>query len=94
MCCLLGALLIAALAALRRCISAASAWRPRARLAAATAFVAVAAITGSALAAQHLDHYAARADTGGRGVLAEMWAQPICDGSLSGSGEAQVAQLK
>ena len=77
-----------------RGISAARAWRPRARLAAATAFVAVAAITGSALAAQHLDHYAARADTGGRGVLAEMWAQPICDGSLSGSGEAQVAQLK
>lgn len=91
MCCLIGALLIAALAAWRRWTSAVRACRPRARLAAATAFVVI-GIASSVLTVQHLGRYAARANASGRNMLAG--AQPICGGSLGRRGEAQVAQLK
>jgi hypothetical protein len=45
-------------------------------------------MTGFALAAQHADHYAARAEANGRSVLAEIWARPICSGSAGDHADA------
>jgi thiol:disulfide interchange protein len=83
MCCAIGALLLAAIAVWRRGINAARDWRPHLRWAAVSAAAAVIMIAGAALAAQHVDHYAARAQASGRSVLAEMIAQPICRGGSS-----------
>jgi hypothetical protein len=55
--------------------------------------VVAAALTlgvGAAAAAQHLGHYAARAETNQRSILTEMLAQPICSGKAARSG-AQLA---
>jgi hypothetical protein len=93
MCCLIGALLVAMIAAWRRAIKAAIDWQPRARLAAAASAV-IALAAGAAPAERHLDHYAARAQVSGRGMLAEIWAQPLCSGSPDLNGEPQIAQLK
>jgi hypothetical protein len=79
MCCALGALIIAAIAVWRRLLRAASGWHRGVRWAAAVA-VALALGVGAAAAAQHFGHYAARAEINRRTVLAEMLAQPICDG--------------
>jgi len=85
MCCAIAALLIATVAAWRRGLSAARDWRPRARLVAGCAAGIVLA-AGSALAAQHLAHYAARADANGRALPAGILAQPICSAGSSGKG--------
>ncbi len=79
MCCALGALIIAAIAAWRRLLRAASGWHRGVRWVAAFA-AALALGVGAAAASQHLDHYTARAEINRRTVLAEMLAQPICDG--------------
>jgi hypothetical protein len=91
MCCALAALLIGTLAAWRRWSAAALGWRPRLRRAAACAAAAIALIAGVALAAEHADHYAARAEANGHSVLAEIWAQPICSGSAGDRADADVS---
>src|SRR5258706_14680956 len=78
MCCAIGALLIAVIAMWRRGFRFAAGWRRHARWAAACAAAAILLVAGSALAVQHFDHYAMRAQANGRTVLAEIWAQPIC----------------
>jgi len=80
MCCVLTALVLAVMAAWRRLLRAASGWHRGLRWAAAVA-AALAVGIGAAAAAQHLGHYAARAEINRRGVLAEMLAQPICSGN-------------
>ncbi|MBB6468995.1 hypothetical protein HNQ96_004882 [Aminobacter lissarensis] len=79
MCCALGALIIAAIAAWRRLLSVTSGWHRGVCWVAAVA-AALALGVGAAAAAQHFGHYAARAEINERTVLAEMLAQPICDG--------------
>jgi hypothetical protein len=83
MCCAIAALLIGVMAMWRRGLAVARHWRPQLRLAAVSAATAIALIAGSALAAQHFDHYATRAQAGGRTLLAEILAQPICRGGSS-----------
>jgi hypothetical protein len=80
MCCALGALIIAGIAAWRRMLNAASSWHRGMRWAAMVA-AALALGVGAAAAAQHFNHYAARAEAHRRTVLAEILAQPICDGA-------------
>ncbi|MBT1160085.1 hypothetical protein J1C56_31645 [Aminobacter anthyllidis] len=80
MCCAIGALIIAVVAAWRRLLGAASGWHRWARWVAAVA-AALALGAGTAAAAQHFQHYAERAEAHRRTVLAEIWAQPICDGA-------------
>jgi hypothetical protein len=74
MCCAIAALLIGAIAAWRRGLAVARDWRPQPRWAAASAAAAIALIAGLALAAQHFDHYAIRAQAGRRTLLAEILA--------------------
>ena len=81
MCCALTALLIALITAWRTRFGALLDWRPRARTAATFAAVVITLIGGSALAAEHISHYVARARAHERTVLAEFIAQPICRGS-------------
>ncbi|SEC30951.1 hypothetical protein SAMN05519104_1134 [Rhizobiales bacterium GAS188] len=91
MCCALAALLIGALAAWRRWSAAALEWRPHLRRAAACVACAIALMTGIALAAEHADHYAGRAEANGRSLLAEIWARPICSGVSSDRADADVS---
>lgn len=83
MCCAIGALLIAVIAMWRRGFNFALGWRFHARWAAASIAAAVLLIAGSALAMQHFDHYAMRAQANGRTMMAEIWAQPICSAGSS-----------
>lgn len=78
MCCAIGMLIIAAMTAGRRGLKAVKDWRPVARQAAIHAALATVLISGSALAAHHYNHYAMRAQSNERSVLAEILAQPIC----------------
>ncbi|HWA45183.1 MAG TPA: hypothetical protein VHA10_18325 [Hypericibacter adhaerens] len=94
MCCALAALLIAMVAACRGGFRAVVGWRPPVRWLALSSALAVFLVAGSALAAKHFDHYAARARAHDRSVLAEIWAQPICNGAgstaLAASSHAEV----
>ena len=91
MCCAIGALLIATIAAWRRWFKTASRWRPYVRWTAGIA-AALALGASSVIAAQHVGHYAKRAEINGRSVLAEILAQPICSGDApGGQGGTQVA---
>lgn len=92
MCCALGALIIAVMTAWRRLLKAASGWHRRLRWGAAFAAALILGV-GAAAAAQHLGHYAARAETNQRGILAEMLAQPICSGNAASAGEQLVINL-
>jgi hypothetical protein len=83
MCCALGALLIALITAWRTRLGAVLDWRPRARTAATFGAATIVLVAGSALAAEHVSHYVARARANERSVLAEILAQPICSGSTS-----------
>jgi hypothetical protein len=57
----------------------------RARLAVTLAATAVPAAL-AVLAAQHLGHYAARAEANDRSLLAEILAQPVCGGAAIAEG--------
>ncbi|MDR7220752.1 hypothetical protein [Aminobacter aminovorans] len=48
---------------------------------------------GAAAAAQHLSHYASRAETNQRSILAEMLAQPICSRKAANAGEQLAISL-
>lgn len=76
MCCFLAAFLGGGLL-----LKAWRSWRgrlPRPALAAPAAGLAVGVAIAGAFAAWHLPHYAARAETNDRGLLAEIAAEPIC----------------
>ncbi|WP_131922453.1 hypothetical protein [Aminobacter aminovorans] len=77
------------MAAWRRFRRAASGWHCRLRWAAAVVAALVGGV-GAAAAAQHLGHYAVRAEINQRSIVAEMLAQPICSGKAARSG-AQLA---
>ena len=79
MCCAVTALVFAVMAAWRRLLRAASGGHRGLRWVAAVV-AALAVGIGTAAAAQHLGHYATRAETNQRSVFAEILAQPICSG--------------
>jgi hypothetical protein len=81
MCCALGALLIALITAWRTRFKTVLCWWPRARAATAFSAATIVLVAGSALAAEHVSHYVARAHANDRTVLAEILAQPICSSS-------------
>lgn len=80
MCCALGALFVAVIAAWRRVSNSASGWYCGLRWGAAVS-MALALGVGAVAATWHFSHYAARAEVNRRTVLAEILAQPICDGT-------------
>lgn len=92
MCCALTALVFAVMATWRRLLKAASGCHRGLRWFGAFA-AALAVGVGTAAAAQHLGHYATRAETNQRGILAEMLAQPICSGNAASAGEQLVINL-
>lgn len=93
MCCAIGALVIAVMAAWRRLLKAASGWHSASRRAAAIA-VALGLGAGTATAAQHFQHYGERAENHRRTILAEIWSQPICDGnSIGRQSKQQISRL-
>lgn len=83
MCCAIGALVIAVIAAWRRLLKAASGWPSASRRAAVIAAILGLGV-GTATAAQHFQHYVERAENHRHTILAEIWSQPICDGSSIG----------
>jgi hypothetical protein len=83
MCCALGALLIALITAWRTRLRIVIGWWPRARAAATFGAATIVLVAGSALAAEHVCHYVARAQANDRTVLDEILAQPICSSSKS-----------
>ncbi|CAN7370353.1 hypothetical protein LJR231_002202 [Phyllobacterium sp. LjRoot231] len=80
MCCALTALLIALITAWRTRFKTVLDWWPRVRTATTLGTATIVLIAGSALAAEHVSHYVARAHANERTVLAEFMAQPICRG--------------
>ena len=78
MCCALGLLLLT-LAAWRR--RAATILFERRWPLASLVFALILLAAGSAVAAQHISHYLARAEAHQRSVIAEILAQPICSGA-------------
>lgn len=93
MCCALAGLMLALVAVWRRLLRAASGWHRGARWVAAVATTLILGV-GAAAATQHFGRYAARAEINRRTVLAQIWAQPICDGtSPSRTGEQQLSRL-
>lgn len=93
MCCAIGAMFVAMIAIWRRRMNAAPAWHRLLRWGAALAAALVVG-AGTAAAAQHLRHYAERAGINRRTVLAEMWAQPFCEGGAAlRAGEQRMSTL-
>jgi len=80
MCCALTALLIALITAGRTRLRSALDWWPQVRIATTLSAATIVLVAGSALAAEHVSHYVARAHANERTVLAELIAQPICRG--------------
>jgi len=81
MCCALTALLIALATAWRTRLRTVLDWWPQVRTATTLGAATIVLVAGSALVAEHLSHYVARANANERTVLAEFIAQPICRGS-------------
>jgi hypothetical protein len=74
MCCSLGAFVMATMPMWRTWMRSAIGYAP-------TMTAAALAVIAWMIVVQHLDHYLDRAQANGRGLLAEIMAQPICTGA-------------